>query len=128
MNNRESTSDVRNNINHNYILCCPKSLKPESFRRITLNEPDFLFPTALKVLTNEHFVAVGLSNGEVTAASPYINIQNGVEDEGNATHEEENDDEIFQDAEEEQMTECWLIPEDVNTVDTIFQAMTECQA
>uniref|UniRef100_A0A1A9UIS8 Uncharacterized protein n=1 Tax=Glossina austeni TaxID=7395 RepID=A0A1A9UIS8_GLOAU len=65
---------------------------------------------------------------EVTAASPYINIQNGVEDEGNATDEEENDDEIFQDAEEEQITECWLIPEDVNTVDTIFQAMTECQA
>uniref|UniRef100_A0A1A9VE43 WD repeat-containing protein 60 n=1 Tax=Glossina austeni TaxID=7395 RepID=A0A1A9VE43_GLOAU len=51
--------------NHNYILCCPKSLKPESFRRITLNESDFLFPTALKVLTNEHFVAVGLSNGAV---------------------------------------------------------------
>uniref|UniRef100_A0A1A9V0U7 Uncharacterized protein n=1 Tax=Glossina austeni TaxID=7395 RepID=A0A1A9V0U7_GLOAU len=65
---------------------------------------------------------------EVAAASPYINIQNGAEDEGNATNEEENDDEIFQDAEEEQITECWLIPEDVNTVDTIFQAMTECQA
>uniref|UniRef100_A0A1A9V114 RRM domain-containing protein n=1 Tax=Glossina austeni TaxID=7395 RepID=A0A1A9V114_GLOAU len=65
---------------------------------------------------------------EVTAASPYINIQNGVEDEGNATDEEEKDDEIFQDAEEEQITECWLIPEDVNTVDTIFQGMTECQA
>uniref|UniRef100_A0A1A9WZN2 Methylosome subunit pICln n=1 Tax=Glossina brevipalpis TaxID=37001 RepID=A0A1A9WZN2_9MUSC len=65
---------------------------------------------------------------EVTAASPHINVQNGVEDEGNATDEEENDDEIFQDAEEEQITECWLIPEDVNTVDTIFQAMTECQA
>uniref|UniRef100_A0A1A9UWW5 Uncharacterized protein n=1 Tax=Glossina austeni TaxID=7395 RepID=A0A1A9UWW5_GLOAU len=65
---------------------------------------------------------------EVTAASPYINIQNGVQDEGNASDEEENDDEIFQNAEEEQITECWLIPEDVNTVDTIFQAMTECQA
>ncbi|KAL9918326.1 uncharacterized protein ACN427_000705 [Glossina fuscipes fuscipes] len=51
--------------NHNYILCCPKSLKSESFRRIPLNESDFLFPTALKVLTNEHFVAVGLSNGAV---------------------------------------------------------------
>uniref|UniRef100_A0A1B0GBI9 WD repeat-containing protein 60 n=1 Tax=Glossina morsitans morsitans TaxID=37546 RepID=A0A1B0GBI9_GLOMM len=51
--------------NHNYILCCPKSLKPESFRRITLNESDALFLTALKVLTNEHFVAVGLSNGAV---------------------------------------------------------------
>uniref|UniRef100_A0A1A9UNS4 Uncharacterized protein n=1 Tax=Glossina austeni TaxID=7395 RepID=A0A1A9UNS4_GLOAU len=65
---------------------------------------------------------------EVTAASPYINIQNGVEDEANATDEEQNDDEIFQDVEEEQITECWLIPDDVNTVDTIFQAMTERQA
>uniref|UniRef100_A0A1A9W0T9 WD repeat-containing protein 60 n=1 Tax=Glossina brevipalpis TaxID=37001 RepID=A0A1A9W0T9_9MUSC len=51
--------------NHNYILCSPKSLKTESFRCITLNETDFLFPTALKVLTNENFVAVGLSNGAV---------------------------------------------------------------
>uniref|UniRef100_A0A1A9UWU7 Uncharacterized protein n=1 Tax=Glossina austeni TaxID=7395 RepID=A0A1A9UWU7_GLOAU len=72
----------------------------------------------------------GISSATPAKCIYFINscIQNSVEDEGNATDEEKNDDEIFQDAEEEQITECWLIPEDVNTVDTIFQAMTECQA
>ncbi|XP_067633431.1 methylosome subunit pICln [Eurosta solidaginis] len=40
-------------------------------------------------------------------------------DEGNATDEDDNGDNL---------TECWLIPDDVNTVETMFQAMTDCQA
>ncbi|EDW00754.1 uncharacterized protein LOC6560978 [Drosophila grimshawi] len=51
--------------NRNFVLCCTRSLKPERFTRIALHESRFLFPTALCVLTNEHFVAVGLSNGSV---------------------------------------------------------------
>ncbi|XP_046810674.1 cytoplasmic dynein 2 intermediate chain 1 [Lucilia cuprina] len=51
--------------NRNYILICSKSLKMDKLQRIVINESRFLFPTALKVLSNEHFIAVGLSNGAV---------------------------------------------------------------
>ncbi|XP_064548985.1 cytoplasmic dynein 2 intermediate chain 1 [Drosophila montana] len=51
--------------NRNFVLCCTRSLKPERFTRIGLHESRFLFPTALCVLANEYFVAVGLSNGSV---------------------------------------------------------------
>ncbi|BFG06349.1 uncharacterized protein DMAD_04878 [Drosophila madeirensis] len=51
--------------NRNFLLCCTRSLKPERFSRIAVNESRFLFPTALCVLSNESFVAVGLSNGSV---------------------------------------------------------------
>ncbi|XP_073837567.1 chloride nucleotide-sensitive channel icln [Musca autumnalis] len=50
---------------------------------------------------------------------------------GNSADEEddgEEEEEIFEDAEEDQLTECWLLPDDVNIVDTMYQAMTECQA
>ncbi|XP_013114932.2 methylosome subunit pICln [Stomoxys calcitrans] len=40
----------------------------------------------------------------------------------------DSDEEVFQDAEEDQITECWLLPEDTNVVDTMYQAMTECQS
>lgn len=63
-------------------------------------------------------------HGDGAAAGLPMENENGAdsveEDEGNETDNE--------DAEEQQLTECWLIPADVNTVDTIFQAMTECQA
>ncbi|KAH8280596.1 hypothetical protein KR018_012054, partial [Drosophila ironensis] len=51
--------------NRNFVLCCTRSLKPERFSRIAVNESRFLFPTSLCVLSNESFVAVGLSNGSV---------------------------------------------------------------
>ncbi|KAH8355286.1 hypothetical protein KR093_010338, partial [Drosophila rubida] len=51
--------------NRNFVLCCTRSLKTERFSRIGLHESRFLFPTALCVLANENFVAVGLSNGSV---------------------------------------------------------------
>ncbi|XP_073848978.1 uncharacterized protein [Musca autumnalis] len=51
--------------NRNFILMCSKTLKPERFRRIILHESRLLFPTALRVLSNENFLAVGLSNGAV---------------------------------------------------------------
>ncbi|XP_034104065.1 uncharacterized protein LOC117567901 [Drosophila albomicans] len=51
--------------NRNFVLCCTRSLKTERFTRIGLHESRFLFPTALCVLANENFVAVGLSNGSV---------------------------------------------------------------
>lgn len=49
------------------------------------------------------------------------------DDDGNESDEQE-DNEIYEDAEEEQVTECWLIPEDENSVGTMYQAMSECQA
>lgn len=42
--------------------------------------------------------------------------------------DDDDEDEVYEDAEEEQITEFWLIPDDVNTVDTVCQAMSECQA
>ncbi|XP_001361177.3 WD repeat-containing protein 60 isoform X1 [Drosophila pseudoobscura] len=51
--------------NRNFVLCCTRSLKTERFSRIAVNESRFLFPTSLCVLSNESFVAVGLSNGSV---------------------------------------------------------------
>ncbi|KAM7342345.1 uncharacterized protein ACRADG_009808 [Cochliomyia hominivorax] len=51
--------------NRNYILMCSKSLKIDKLKRIMINESRFLFPTALKILSNEYFLAVGLSNGAV---------------------------------------------------------------
>ncbi|EDW10199.2 cytoplasmic dynein 2 intermediate chain 1 [Drosophila mojavensis] len=51
--------------NRNFVLCCTRSLKTERFTRIGLHESRFLFPTALCVLANEYYVAVGLSNGSV---------------------------------------------------------------
>ncbi|XP_065366929.1 cytoplasmic dynein 2 intermediate chain 1 [Calliphora vicina] len=51
--------------NRNYILMCSKTLKMDKLKRIVIHESRFLFPTALKVLSNEHFLAVGLSNGAV---------------------------------------------------------------
>ncbi|XP_055849601.1 methylosome subunit pICln [Episyrphus balteatus] len=44
---------------------------------------------------------------------------NGVNDDESEDDEESNSD---------QMTEMWLIPNDPNTVDSIYQAMTDCQA
>lgn len=61
--------------NRNFIMMCSKTLKPERFRRIALNESRLLFPTALKVLSNEHFLAVGLSNGAVMILNCNINKQ-----------------------------------------------------
>lgn len=51
--------------NRNFILICSKSLKSERFRKITIDESRFLFPTAIRALSNENFLAVGLSNGSV---------------------------------------------------------------
>uniref|UniRef100_A0A6P4FA39 Uncharacterized protein LOC108049319 n=1 Tax=Drosophila rhopaloa TaxID=1041015 RepID=A0A6P4FA39_DRORH len=51
--------------NRNFVLCCTRSLKAERFSRIAVNESRFLFPTSLCVLSNENYVAVGLSNGSV---------------------------------------------------------------
>lgn len=45
---------------------------------------------------------------------------------GNGMNGEESDDE--EESNGDEMTEMWLIPSDPNTVDTIYQAMTDCQA
>ncbi|XP_017462747.1 PREDICTED: methylosome subunit pICln [Rhagoletis zephyria] len=50
-----------------------------------------------------------------------LDNENDEIDEGNATDDEDERN-------DEQLTECWLIPDDANTVDIMFQAMTECQA
>ncbi|XP_028897330.2 uncharacterized protein LOC105214031 [Zeugodacus cucurbitae] len=51
--------------NRNFVLSCSKSLKSERFRKINISESGLLFSTTLQVLTNENFLAVGLSNGSV---------------------------------------------------------------
>uniref|UniRef100_W8CAZ4 Methylosome subunit pICln n=1 Tax=Ceratitis capitata TaxID=7213 RepID=W8CAZ4_CERCA len=48
-----------------------------------------------------------------------VNACNVDIDEGNASDEED---------ENENLTECWITPDDANTVEIIFQAMSECQA
>lgn len=43
----------------------------------------------------------------------------------------ESDDESennFKDAQDEVTTECWLLPSDHNTIETIYRAMNDCQA
>ncbi|XP_017835515.2 WD repeat-containing protein 60, partial [Drosophila busckii] len=67
---RFSSIDTGSNViyvctNRNFVLCCTRSLKPERFTRIGLHESRFLFPTALCVLANDSYIAVGLSNGSV---------------------------------------------------------------
>ncbi|EDW02114.1 methylosome subunit pICln [Drosophila grimshawi] len=55
-------------------------------------------------------------------------------DEGNGSdeHDEEDDDDDdnFEDAVDQQLevTECWLLPDDIHIVDTMYNAMTTCQA
>lgn len=51
--------------NRNFVLSCSKSLKSERFRKINISESGLLWATTLQVLTNENFLAVGLSNGSV---------------------------------------------------------------
>lgn len=61
------------------------------------------------------------SNG--TATHP----QSGSENDS-AGDDDDDDNDVYEDAEDVQMTECWLIPQDPNCVNTMYQAMTECQA
>ncbi|KAH8375427.1 methylosome subunit pICln [Drosophila serrata] len=70
---------------------------------------------------------------------PAVNGQNGAGagvgndaevDEGNGSDEHDEEDN-FEDAVDEQLeevTECWLLPDDIHTVDTMYSAMTTCQA
>ncbi|XP_017027602.1 methylosome subunit pICln [Drosophila kikkawai] len=70
---------------------------------------------------------------------PAVNGQNGAGaaagndaevDEGNGS-DEHDEEENFEDAVDEQfeeVTECWLLPDDIHTVDTMYSAMTTCQA
>lgn len=61
-------------------------------------------------------------NGEIILMEQQFNDeQNDDVDEGNVTDDEG-------DSIDDNLTECWILPDDVNTVDIIFQAMTECQA
>ncbi|KAL7736366.1 hypothetical protein ACLKA6_014836 [Drosophila palustris] len=61
-------------------------------------------------------------------------VANNEVDEGNGSDEPDDDDEDddnFEDAVDQQLddvTECWLLPDDIHTVDTMYNAMTTCQA
>ncbi|XP_011184616.1 methylosome subunit pICln [Zeugodacus cucurbitae] len=61
-------------------------------------------------------------NGEIVHMEQQLDDERNIDvDEGNVTDDEgDNTD--------DHLTECWILPDDVNTVDIIFQAMTECQA
>ncbi|KAH8277982.1 hypothetical protein KR018_012200 [Drosophila ironensis] len=72
-------------------------------------------------------------NGAEAAAPPAINGQNGAGDgpAAEADEDEGNGSDEFEDAEddnEQGVTECWLLPDDIHTVDTMYSAMTTCQA
>lgn len=67
--------------------------------------------------------AVALANNEVDEG-------NG-SDEHDQDDEDDDDDDNFEDAVDQQLdevTECWLLPDDIHTVDTMYNAMTTCQA
>lgn len=65
---------------------------------------------------------------EWPAALPVVNGQNGG-DPAEADEDEGNGSDEYEDAiNEDFVTECWLLPEDVHTVDTMYNAMTTCQA
>lgn len=51
--------------NRNFVLMCSKTLKINKLKHIFIDEGHFLFATALKLLNNENFLAVGLCNGAV---------------------------------------------------------------
>lgn len=66
-----------------------------------------------------------------------VAIANNEVDEGNGSDEhdqdddDDDDDDNFEDAVDQQLdevTECWLLPDDIHTVDTMYNAMTTCQA
>ena len=63
------------------------------------------------------------SNG--TAETPQGGSDN---DSGGAGDDDDEDNDVYEDAEDVQMTECWLIPDDPSSVNAMYQAMTECQA
>ncbi|KAM7357670.1 chloride nucleotide-sensitive channel icln [Cochliomyia hominivorax] len=59
------------------------------------------------------------------------NHSNGIAEHpqsGSENESEDDDNDDYEDAQDVQMTECWLIPQDENCVNTMYQAMTECQA
>ncbi|XP_065359481.1 methylosome subunit pICln [Calliphora vicina] len=64
----------------------------------------------------------GIYEGEIH------NHSNGTAEHQSGSENESEDDEVYEDAEENQITECWLIPQDQNSVNIMYQAMTECQA
>lgn len=62
-----------------------------------------------------------------------VAVANNDVDEGNGSDEhddDDDDDDNFEDAVDQQLadvTECWLLPDDIHTVDTMYNAMTTCQ-
>ncbi|XP_005191303.2 methylosome subunit pICln [Musca domestica] len=70
----------------------------------------------------------GVTNGNGQAIKCETNGDGNGNNDDAENDDEEEEEEVFEDAEEDQLTECWLIPDDVNIVDTMYQAMTECQA
>lgn len=59
------------------------------------------------------------------------NNSNGIVEQSHSDSESasnDDEDDVYEDAEDGQVTECWLIPQDPNSVNTMYQAMTDCQA
>ncbi|XP_055386804.1 probable serine/threonine-protein kinase DDB_G0282963 [Condylostylus longicornis] len=83
---RFTTIDTSSNMiyvatNRNFILVCSKTLRPERFRKIYINESIFMFPTAIRLHPNDEFLIVGLSNGSVIAINCNQNKTNPIEQE-----------------------------------------------
>ncbi|XP_017836082.1 methylosome subunit pICln [Drosophila busckii] len=73
-------------------------------------------------------------NGQNGGGEQGDGVANNDVDEGNGSDgpdEDDDDDDNFEDAVDQhldEVTECWLLPDDILTVDTMYNAMTTCQA
>ncbi|KAH8300308.1 hypothetical protein KR044_012725 [Drosophila immigrans] len=77
----------------------------------------------------------GQNGGGGVGGGDAVAVANNDVDEGNGSDEldddDDDDDDNFEDAVDQQLedvTECWLLPDDIHTVDTMYNAMTTCQA
>lgn len=75
-------------------------------------------------MLNQEIVWPGIYKPSASNLSVWREVVNN--DDVDKSDEENMDS--FEEAEEKSTTECWLLPGDHNIVDTIYRAMSECQA
>lgn len=87
------------------------------WKRISLHGIANAPTKSIYFVIDRHFKwpGAGESNNQVNNGNGQLTETNG---DGS---DSESDEEIFEDAEENQITECWLLPEDINVVDTMYQ-------
>ncbi|XP_061395951.1 methylosome subunit pICln [Musca vetustissima] len=123
-------------ISHSSLMWKPAN-EPEgmsiSWKRIGVHGTASIPSKCICFVVDRHIRWPGASDEHVANGNGHAKTAdtNGAEDAANGNSDNEDDDDeeedVFVDAEEDQLTECWLLPDDVNIVDTMYQAMTECQ-